>query len=251
MKKLIYETIGKFGNTLFGIFNLLSQCDKIILRSFYPISEDDKKLFSLVFKDKIVYDNKELRPKNLHGNPHIILNSIYNDNDIVEGFFQYMPDVNIIQKYRDILSEIISTNDYIVIHVRRGDFMFPQNNTKHATMCKDYYKKAMSYFPKDSKFMVVSDDIEWCKENIKAENITYSNGDMYTDFCLLLGAKGIIYGNSTFGYWGALLNPVKDKLVVANKFWYKNSHKEWNQSYDKLYPENYPDKIKLLNFLYM
>jgi len=59
------------------------------------------------------------------------------------------------KKYGDILS-----NNTCSIHIRRGDYL----NASYLYMCDvDYYKNAIRSIGLDNKFLVFSDDINWCR----------------------------------------------------------------------------------------
>jgi len=117
---------------------------------------------------------------------------------------------------KKLYGEGIIPNDYIAIHVRRGDYV---NNPYYTDLAStDYYEKAMAEFPNEN-FMIFSDDIKWCKSRfgMYIKNIRYSEGkDEITDFNLMAGAKGLIMANSSFSWWAGYLNEGK---VVAPKSW--------------------------------
>ena len=54
--------------------------------------------------------------------------------------------------------------DYVSIHVRRGDYV--QHAGSFPPVNMDYINKAVKKLPHSDKFIVFSDDINWCKENI-------------------------------------------------------------------------------------
>ena len=64
------------------------------------------------------------------------------------------------------------------------------------------------------------------------------------DFKLLLGAKGIIFGNSTFSYCGALLN-INNSKVICNKYWY-TEESNLNNHCNYIFPKDWI----LLNYKY-
>lgn len=130
------------------------------------------------------------------------------------------------------------------IHSRRGDYLlYP---TKHPVVTMEYINKAIDYILANTdtiSFLVFSDDIAWCKENIKGENITYSEGrNEIEDLTLMSHCAHNICSNSTLALWGAELNKNPDKVVVvpseSNWFGWENSAKmtvkdlfrpEWHQ----------------------
>ena len=104
------------------------------------------------------------------------------------------------------------------LHVRRGDYV---NLPDFHPLCTlDYYKEATSLFP-DQKFLVFSDDLEWCKVNIKGENIKYSEGtSAVEDLQRMRLCDNHIIANSSFSWWGAWLGANDNKRVVAPKKWF-------------------------------
>jgi hypothetical protein len=106
---------------------------------------------------------------------------------------------------------------YCSIHVRRGDYLKHPDNFPTVTL--DYLRKAMYEVASrgTTKFMVFSDDLQWCKENINGDyDIRFSNEqNEYNDLCAMASCKDNIIANSSFSWWGAFLNRNPDKVVVS------------------------------------
>ena len=119
---------------------------------------------------------------------------------------------------------------YISLHVRRGDYVHqPQY---HPVCSVEYYSQALEIINDDLPLVVFSDDIEWCKQNIKADY--YSEGSPANrDLYLMTKAEHNIIANSTFSWWGAWLNENNNK-VVAPKQWFGWGYA--HQNTDDLYP---------------
>ena len=120
------------------------------------------------------------------------------------------------------------------MHVRRGDYITdPLAITYHGVCSPEYYKSAIAYIEQhvdNPHFFIFSDDYEWSKENFKFINhpvtcVQGSEGKDYEDMELIRECKHNIIANSTFGWWGAWLNPKKDKIMIGPKKWFKNSPK--------------------------
>ena len=128
------------------------------------------------------------------------------------------------QKYSDIISK-----NTCCIHVRRGDYLnYPD---VHPTLSLDYYKQAISHFDHDVTFLVFSDDINWCKENLHLlnNNLVYIEGNTdFQDLYLMSICKNNIICNSTFSWWGAWLNQNENKKVIAPTTWFGNKLKHYN-----------------------
>lgn len=87
---------------------------------------------------------------------------------------------------------------------------------------EEYYEKAMSLFPKDVLFVVVSDNINFARKIIATQgrNVVFiENEPHYIDFYLQTFCKHNIIGNSTFSWWGAWLNQNPGKIVIRPKEW--------------------------------
>lgn len=102
------------------------------------------------------------------------------------------------------LAEEMSANMSVSIHVRRGDY-----DGLYPLLTEEYYDSAMDYFRKkydDVHFYVLSNDIAWCREHLKAERITYVDWntgiDSPYDMWLMTQCKHNIIANSTFSWWG-------------------------------------------------
>lgn len=119
------------------------------------------------------------------------------------------------------LEQIIRERQSVSLHVRRGDYV---GVSRFLSLGKtQYYQKAIEYIKSNVKnpmFVVLSDDIKWCKENINlpAETIfvTWNHGDKsYRDMQIMSICKHNIIANSSFSWWGAWLNNNPEKCVVA------------------------------------
>lgn len=128
--------------------------------------------------------------------------------------------------------DIIRNEESLAIHIRRGDYLNPENSA-YKIIAKEYYVAALSYL-KDrvdiSNIYLFSDDIEWCKEEYKdILDITFIDsdisGDAHIDMELMKNCKYFIIANSTFGWWGAWLCEREGKIMIAPEKWFdENEH---------------------------
>lgn len=119
------------------------------------------------------------------------------------------------------LEQIVKTKQSVSLHVRRGDYV---GVTRFVSLGKTYYyQSAIEYIKsiiEKPLFVVLSDDIEWCKENLDlpADSIfvTWNQGNKsYRDMQVMSICKHNIIANSSFSWWGAWLNNNPEKLVIA------------------------------------
>lgn len=153
------------------------------------------------------------------------------DNQILEGYFQSEKYFD--KEYIRYLFEIDNkTEDYIqkkyknvlqlnpvAINVRRGDYLSLE--FKHPVCRMSFFEKAISYFESGTKFLVISDDIVWCKRHFKGDQFYFAD-DEPPIIDLYLQSKCIhnIISNSTFSWWGAWLNPNPNKIVIYPDPWF-------------------------------
>lgn len=135
--------------------------------------------------------------------------------------------LNLNMKNAKVFDLITKTNS-VSIHVRRGDYLAPNNLEIFGGICTlEYYKKAIKEIEKrlsNPKFFIFSNDIEWCEENFKDLQPTYvswnTGNDSIYDMYLMSCCKANIIANSSFSYWGARLGS-KNIVVYPNK-WFNN-----------------------------
>lgn len=113
--------------------------------------------------------------------------------------------------------------DYCSIHVRRGDYVKYRGSFPPVSV--EYIQKAMSEMKNKGikKFIVFSDDINWCKQHVRGNGIEYSEGkNEFEDLSLMASCGNHITANSTFSWWGAWLgiNPNKHVISPSHKSWF-------------------------------
>jgi len=199
------------------------------------------KRFKNELVDRIV--NRILGPKGSHvREPHFHFSQTVFDspnNVYISGYWQsvkYFADIEqLIRKdfaFRDepsenaklMLKKIQLTNS-VSVHVRRGDFVTNPLNGLHGV---EYFAKAEQIIADrvvDPTFFIFSDDIEWCKANLKFNApVEFASDDFgerkfRDDLRLMSACQHLIIANSSFSWWAAWLNANQDKVVVAPKTW--------------------------------
>jgi len=133
-----------------------------------------------------------------------------NSNHIKNLFVLENGDIELIKSKYDI-------KNLTCVHIRRGDYL--KFKDFHFTCDLDYYQKAIQLI-NDTKFIFVSDDMDWVKSNFKSENFLYSDlNDEILDFTLITMCKNVIISNSSFSWWGSYLNNNGGK-IIAPKRWF-------------------------------
>lgn len=153
-----------------------------------------------------------------------------NFNEVIRDDFQFKekPHFSVLPW----IEEIKKTRA-VSLHIRRGDYANnPKTKAFHGLLPLSYYEEAMNYIGKRFKtptFFVFSDDLAWAKKNLKTDypmEFVMHKGKDYEDMRLMSICRHHIIANSSFSWWGAWLNPAKDKMVIAPKKWFANTSKE-------------------------
>jgi len=131
----------------------------------------------------------------------------------------YEIDLNTLEYLKMKYSNVLPINT-CSIHVRRGNYV--NRSDFHPLQTIDYYKTAISIIGEDEHYLIFSDDIGWCKENLNfIKNKTYIDGNLdYQDLYLMSMCNNNIIANSSFSWWGSWLNKNKNKKVIYPSKWF-------------------------------
>lgn len=118
--------------------------------------------------------------------------------------------------------------DAVALHVRRGDYASaPDALRRHGLCSPSYYNRAIEWVRQrqpGARFHVFSDDVAWA-----AQHLALPPGTVWVsrpalkpqhDLLLMAACKHHIISNSTFGWWGAWLNPGTERIVIAPTPWF-------------------------------
>ena len=112
----------------------------------------------------------------------------------------------------------------VCINVRRGDFIKFQDH--HLPCTESYYMKCIEALGKDRQYLIISDDIEWCKKIFIGNNFIFNDSFIdeiskaHFDMCLGSLCSDFIISNSTFSWWMAYLSENKNKKVFMPDPWF-------------------------------
>jgi len=138
-----------------------------------------------------------------------------NVSDIIRN--ELRPDDETLEKLKVKVKE-----NSVSLHIRRTDYI--TSNGFHPVQTIEYYDKALEIIGEYNQIFVFSDDISWCKDNLKYNNIFFvENQDNIEDLWLMSLCTHNIIANSSFSWWGAWLNQNQNKIVIAPKNWFGES----------------------------
>ena len=149
-----------------------------------------------------------------------------NNNLFVDGYFQdtryfedYIDDIKQLFKcevniHKNILNKYPDICNYVGIHIRRGDYLLPQNKNIFYIPEIEWYEYMYKLYFYQFTPIIFSDDIEWCKNNVHINNAIFSEfDDEILDFYALSLCKHHICSNSTFSWWACYLTPEQNESI--------------------------------------
>ena len=172
------------------------------------------------FEESQMYHPELLSFENMYLTGYFACEKYYADilYDLREKI-QFPPSANPLNQK---MAERMRSGNSVSVHIRRGDYLNPENAAMFGNICTDaYYANAISMMKgmiPDAHFYLFSDDISYVKRNYIGEDYTIvdiNHGrDSFYDMWLMSNCKHNICANSTFSFWGARLNPNENKVMI-------------------------------------
>lgn len=123
--------------------------------------------------------------------------------------------------------ERIETEQYINVHVRRGDYIFHPGFSLANPLA--YYARALNAARErhpDTCVRVFSDDIDWCASQELFKRATFVRADAkvspLVDMARMANAKGLIIANSSYSWWAGYIAARRGCDVYAPSKWIGN-----------------------------
>ena len=95
------------------------------------------------------------------------------------------------------------------VHVRRTDFHQYSKYWMEELLNETFYLEAMNYLRTKYEavtFLVVSDDQEWCRDHLQAEDVIVMTGHSpAVDLAIMAQCQAAIVDYGTFSVWGGIL----------------------------------------------
>jgi hypothetical protein len=126
----------------------------------------------------------------------------------------------------EVANQIRSARMPVAVHLRRGDYASAFKSGVLLPM--DYYTRAVreiTALANDCTFFVFSDDKRFAQDWVRGRSnfvvVDHNEGEhiAHEDMRLMSLCRHNIIANSSFSWWGAWLNPNRDKRVIAPAQW--------------------------------
>lgn len=193
------------------------------------------------FQESKMYHPELLTFENMYISGYFACEKYYADilPDLREKI-QFPPGMN---PLNDQLALEMKQCQSVSLHVRRGDYLSPENAAMFGNICTmDYYKGAVEKIKTmvpDPQFYLFSDDVFYVKNNFTGKEyriVDINHGkDSFYDMWLMSNCSHNICANSTFSFWGARLNSNPDKIMIRPAI-HKNSQVFVKEEMQDLWP---------------
>ena len=147
--------------------------------------------------------------------------------DKIRQDFTFQPHIvkAVEQKYGDMIFDCPVS---IVVRHFNSSFDSPGIEHNHRNLPWEYYEQGIRLFGKNRKYIICSNNIEFCKQQpvFQGDNFIFNDdrddsiSPGHFDLCLISLCSDFIMGNSSFSWWGTWLSAHKDKRVLAPFPWY-------------------------------
>lgn len=264
---MLADERGQMGNLMFQVASAFGFAHALRYKTYIESSHPLAPYFDLQTTKRMTVTNVlELNEAECRSAVWKCHKDVLSHNLTLRGWFQswkYFLDISptvreiftIKTVYFDQAKEFLTLNiheDRIVIgiHVRRGDKLSAMDRAcGNIVASVGYINKAMELFREqynNAFFVVVSDDIKWCRENIVARDVIFSDfKEPVIDLAIMTLCDHMIITVGTFGWWGAWLGR-GGKVIYLKDFPLVGS---WLDAFGMYKEDYYPlDWVGLSNF---
>lgn len=140
--------------------------------------------------------------------------------------FRYPPTLAV-----EAMGMRIRSRPSVALHFRRGDYLGQYSSI--GALFSTYYDRAIrslrSRLSSETVYYIFSDDIEAVEREYKP-NVPhvfvkcFGHSNFYDKIRLMQMCDHNVIANSTFSWWAAWLNDNKNKIIIAPKKWFFDSH---------------------------
>ena len=134
---------------------------------------------------------------------------------------------------RRTASQTLPKGILVSLHVRRTDYTVMSE--KHPCQPPEYYESAFEshvrHFGPELRPLVFSDDISWCRENMRwlPHHTVFMDNDPFADLCLMSWCHAHVIANSSFSWWGAWLG--RGRTIAPRNWFGPKGPQDWQDIY--------------------
>ena len=141
---------------------------------------------------------------------------------------RFQPAAPLSAKAADWAAKIAASPCPVSLHVRRGDYLQAPYSALHDALDRGYYDRAVNLVQRLAgekvEFFLFSDEPDFIADAFadlpRAHVVRSGPSASWEDMFLMARCRHNIIANSSYSWWGAWLNPAKDKRVIAPARWF-------------------------------
>jgi len=225
--------MGRLGNQMFQIAATTALAKRNNDVATFPVlsrgegtNQESQSLYTSTIFSKVVFSEDFSWLKCQYNEPYFSYCELpYRNNTLFNGYFQsekYFIDQKETIKKLFLKDPIANNDNFVAVHVRRGDYIKLQHVHSNLAEEHNYYNLAMQEF-KNKNFIFFSDDIEWCKAFFGNSHTYFEGKNEIEDFYMMTTFTNKIIANSSFSWWAAWLGESKSSKIIAPKQWFENT----------------------------
>jgi hypothetical protein len=138
--------------------------------------------------------------------------------------------------YKSYLS-LLSTENAVVMHIRRGDYLWKGNDAVHSILGPDYYERAVAEIKRrvpEAKILVFSDDLDWCRtQPYLADAVFVDEPNECAALYLMSHFRHYIMANSSFSWWAVWLGKKAETVIVPDRWFGAAGPQDWQDVYEE------------------
>jgi hypothetical protein len=162
--------------------------------------------------------------------------------DLVRRNFQFRKPL---PARNERLAEELLDEKAVAVHVRRGDYLNPENKADFYGMCTPaYYRASIDYVrcrQPNAKFYFFSDDPSWCRAEFSdvAQQVVEGNEgeDAWADMALMSRCRSAIIANSSYSLWARWLSAEKGGINLCPAYFFNDG--AYGARPDDIFPDSY------------
>jgi len=107
----------------------------------------------------------------------------------------------------------------VSVHYRRTDYVDPGAMHVWGNLQADgYYDRVFERLGDDVLYLVFSDDLPWCRANVRRRHVAFAEWDAYVSLCVMTLCDVNVIANSSFSWWGAFLKQTGGPVFAPSRW---------------------------------
>ena len=199
--------------------------DSFKIKADYNLSYWQRWWFHNVTKKKLNRFTEESYKENLIPRENVYLKGYWQNRSYFHDIREKLiAEIRPVSEFSSSILSRIKKTESVAVHIRRGDYT---GNDLHEVCTPLYFMNAMNFIRSQIPaplFFIFSDDIGYCKEQIKNSDdiIFVEEKDIIASFWLMKNCRHFVLSNSSYSWWAQYLSR-EQNIITAPPHWFNDS----------------------------